>query len=264
MAGRLDGKVALITGSARGMGAAEAELFAAEGAKVVVSDVLEAEGEALAKEIGDSAIFVPLDVTQPDQWQAAVDRAVSEFGSLNVLVNNAGIVRFSMLADTTLEEYRLVTEINQTGVFLGMKAVYGPMCAVGGGSVINISSVDGLHGSPTLGSYVASKFAVRGLTKVAALEWAQKKIRSTPSTPAGSARRWPTPCRASPGSSSKRWWASRSRWAASASRRRSPPWPSSSPPMKAPTAPAPSSSSTAARPAAPSPRCSTRRRSSAV
>jgi 3alpha(or 20beta)-hydroxysteroid dehydrogenase len=177
MAGRLDGKVALITGSARGMGAAEATLLAAEGAKVVISDVLDAEGEALAKEIGDSAIFVHLDVTQESEWTAAVEAATSNFGSLNVLINNAGIVRFVPLAMMDVEEFRLVTEVNQVGTFLGMKSVIPAMTAAGGGSIINISSMDGIQGSPTLCAYAATKFAIRGMTKVAALELAAQKIR---------------------------------------------------------------------------------------
>lgn len=185
MPARLNGKVALITGGARGMGAATAQLFAAEGAKIVIGDILEDEGKILAKELGDAATFVALDVTQPDQWHAAISHATSTFGHLSILVNNAGIARFSPLADMTLEDYRLVTEVNQTAVFVGMKAAYPALRAAGGGSIINISSVDGMFGTPALSAYAASKFAVRGLTKVAAIEWAQDGIRVNSVHPGG-------------------------------------------------------------------------------
>jgi 3alpha(or 20beta)-hydroxysteroid dehydrogenase len=176
--GRLDGKVALISGGARGMGAAEARLFAAEGAKVVVGDVLEEAGAAVAAAIGaDDARFVRLDVTQEAEWAAAVDIAVAAFGKVDVLVNNAGVAEGAPLAEMTLDSYRRVTEVNQTGVFLGMKAVIEPMTAAGGGSIVNISSIDGLVGMNNIISYVASKWAVRGMTKAAAMELAPRGIR---------------------------------------------------------------------------------------
>jgi len=175
--GALDGKVALISGGARGMGAAEARCFAAEGAAVVIGDVRADEGAALAAAIGDAARFVPLDVTDEASWAGAVEAAVDAFGSLTVLVNNAGIAEGASLADTTLDSYRRVIEVNQIGVFLGMKAAIDPMTGAGGGSIVNISSIDGLVGMNNVVSYVASKWAVRGMTKTAAMELAPRGIR---------------------------------------------------------------------------------------
>ena len=175
--GRLDGKVALISGGARGMGAAEAQRFADEGAKVVIGDVLDDEGKQLASDIGDAARYTHLDVTQEDDWTAAVAAATSEFGKLDVLVNNAGIVRMGPWATTSLDDYMAVITVNQVGVFLGVRAAIPAMTDAGGGSIVNISSIDGLIGHPMVAGYVSSKFAVRGLTKVAALELAPMKIR---------------------------------------------------------------------------------------
>jgi 3alpha(or 20beta)-hydroxysteroid dehydrogenase len=179
--GRVDDKVALISGAARGMGAAHARALVAEGAKVVVGDVLDEEGNKVAEELrsdsGGGARFVHLDVTQPDQWQAAVKTAVEEFGKLDVLVNNAGIAHFSTLKDSPLADWQRVIDVNLTGTFLGIQAAVAPMIAAGGGSIINVSSVEGLRGSPGLYGYVASKFGVRGLAKAATLELAERNIR---------------------------------------------------------------------------------------
>lgn len=159
------------------MGAAHARALIAEGAKVVVGDILDDDGTALAKELGDAARFVHLDVTQPDQWKAAVQTAVTQFGRLDVLVNNAGIVNGNTLQNFPLTDWQQIIDINLTGTFLGMQAAVEPMIAAGGGSIINISSVEGLRGSPGLYGYVASKFGVRGLAKAAALELAPHNIR---------------------------------------------------------------------------------------
>ncbi|TFG94137.1 MAG: glucose 1-dehydrogenase [Myxococcales bacterium] len=175
--GRLDRKVALISGAARGMGRAEAKLFAAEGAKVAVCDLRDAEGEAVAREIGPSALFQHLDVTSESGWAQAVAATTRRFGRLDVLVNNAGIAEAAPLAEMTLESYRRVIDVNQIGVFLGMRAVVEPMTAAGGGSILNISSIDGLIGMDHIISYVASKWAVRGMTKTAARELAPRGIR---------------------------------------------------------------------------------------
>ncbi|WP_433679814.1 glucose 1-dehydrogenase [Nocardia sp. CA-119907] len=175
--GRLTGKVALISGGARGMGAAHARALAAEDARVVLGDILDDEGAALAKEIGDNAAYVHLDVREKQQWQDAVAEAVQRFGSLNVLVNNAGIVNGNLLVDFELAEWQKIVDINLTGTFLGMQAATPAMIEAGGGSVINISSVEGMRGSPGLHGYTATKFAVRGLTKSTALELAQYGIR---------------------------------------------------------------------------------------
>lgn len=175
--GRVDGKVALISGGARGMGASHARALVAEGANVVVGDILDDDAHALAEELGAAARSLHLDVTQPDQWKAAVEVAVSEFGRLNVLVNNAGIVNGNTLQNFPLADWQSIIDINLTGTFLGMQAAVEPMIAAGGGSIINISSVEGLRGSPGLYGYVASKFGVRGLAKAAALELAPHKIR---------------------------------------------------------------------------------------
>jgi 3alpha(or 20beta)-hydroxysteroid dehydrogenase len=175
--GRVDGKVAIITGGARGMGASHTRLLAAEGAEVVIGDVLDDLGEQLASEIGGSARYVHLDVTEPDQWEAAVAMATREFGALNVLVNNAGILNGAPIQKFGLDDWRRIIEINLTGTFLGIRAAVEPMIAAGGGSIMNVSSIAGLRGSVWSHGYVASKWAVRGLAKSAALELAPQNIR---------------------------------------------------------------------------------------
>jgi NAD(P)-dependent dehydrogenase (short-subunit alcohol dehydrogenase family) len=180
MAGRLEGKVALISGAARGMGECEARLFAREGAKVVLGDVLEEQGQRVAREItqqGGAATFVRLDVTVEHDWQRAVETAERTYGTLQVLVNNAGIVRMAPLDETSLEMWTEVINVNQTGVFLGMKHAIPAMRRAGGGSIINISSVAGITGLPNIPAYQASKGAVRLLTKHAAVHYAKDKIR---------------------------------------------------------------------------------------
>ncbi|MFF0542223.1 glucose 1-dehydrogenase [Nocardia thailandica] len=173
--GRLAGKVAVISGAARGMGAAHARRFVGEGASVVLGDVLDAEGEALAAELGEAAVYQHLDVREPDQWKAVVELAVERFGGVQVLINNAGIANGNRLVDFALDEWQRIIDINLTGTFLGMQAVVPAM--TGGGSIVNISSVEGMRGSPGLHGYTATKFAVRGLTKSAALELAHQGIR---------------------------------------------------------------------------------------
>ncbi|MEV0250815.1 glucose 1-dehydrogenase [Nocardia sp. NPDC050712] len=175
--GRLTGKVALISGGARGMGAAHARAMVAEDARVVLGDILDDEGAALAKELGDNAAYVSLDVREKQPWMDAVAEAVQRFGALNVLVNNAGIVNGNLLPDFELADWQRIIDINLTGTFLGMQAATPAMIAAGGGSIINVSSVEGLRGSPGLHGYTATKFAVRGLTKSTALELAPHKIR---------------------------------------------------------------------------------------
>jgi 3alpha(or 20beta)-hydroxysteroid dehydrogenase len=176
--GRLAGKVALITGAAQGQGAAEARRFAAEGARVVVTDVREAAAREVATEIGATARFAPLDVTDVDQWTAAVQAAKDAFGHLDVLVNNAGVaVPPTLLEDMSLEDHRRIQAVNLDGVLLGMRAVAPAMRAAGGGSIVNISSIDGLVGVAGMASYVASKFGVTGLTRAAALELGRFGIR---------------------------------------------------------------------------------------
>ncbi len=178
---KLAGKVALISGAARGMGATETQLFVAEGAKVVIGDILEAQGRELEAEIkagGGEAVFVRLDVTNETDWQGAVERAVSQFGKLDILVNNAGVSGSGRVEDVTLDEWNRVMTINSTGVFLGTKTAIPAMRQAGGGSIVNISSQLGLVGvdnsSP---QYQASKGSVRLLTKATAIQYAQEGIR---------------------------------------------------------------------------------------
>lgn len=175
--GRVNGKVALISGAARGMGASHARLLVSEGAKVVLGDVLDDEGAAVADELGDSARYIHLDVTKPKDWAAAVDLALSAFGTLNVLVNNAGTVYRRTLKNLERERWQRVLDVNLTGTLLGITSVIEPMAAAGGGSIINMSSIQGMRGTPGNHCYVASKWAIRGLTKSAALELAANNIR---------------------------------------------------------------------------------------
>ena len=178
---RLENKAALISGGARGMGAVEARLFAKEGAKVVIGDVLEEDGRRVEAEINESGgqcVFVHLDVTDETSWNDAVNQVVSRFGKLDILVNNAGIYRTHNVTDTSVEEWDQVMDINAKGVFLGAKAAIPEMRKAGGGSIVNISSVAGLIGNHFSSAYTASKGAVRLFTKSTAVQYARDGIRS--------------------------------------------------------------------------------------
>lgn len=175
--GKLDGKVAVVTGGARGIGASIARLFVAEGAAVVIADRLESEGKALAAELGDAARFASLDVADEAQWQAVMDLAARELGAVGILVNNAGIVEFGTIEEQSLQEFQHVLDVNLVGPWMGMHAAVPSLRRAGGGVVINVSSTAGLMGYSNLGAYVASKWGLRGLTKTAALELAPDGIR---------------------------------------------------------------------------------------
>lgn len=182
--GRFDGRVVIVTGAARGQGEVEARCFADEGATVVLGDVLDEEGHAVAADIGDAATYVHLDVSREADWANAVATA-EQLGPIRVLVNNAGIIRPAAIEDTTLDDYLSVIHVNQVGCFLGMRSVLAPMRANGGGAIVNISSIDGMRGTNGLVSYAASKWAVRGMTKVAAMEFGRFGIRVNSVHPGG-------------------------------------------------------------------------------
>jgi NAD(P)-dependent dehydrogenase (short-subunit alcohol dehydrogenase family) len=196
---RLDGKVALISGGARGQGAAEAAFFAREGARVVFGDILDEEGrkvEAKIRESDGEAIYLHLDVTNEADWVAAVATAVNRYGKLDILVNNAGVLSWGTLEDTTPEEWDRVMDVNAKGVFLGTKAAIPEMRKAGGGSIVNISSISGMIGQDSIQPvYNASKGAVRLLTKTTAIQYAKEGIRANSvhpgsvATPMNAARR---------------------------------------------------------------------------
>lgn len=175
--GRLTGKVAIVTGGARGMGASHVRMLVDEGARVVFGDLLDAEGAALAAELGDNAVFVHQDVTSATDWAAIVRTAENRFGKVTVLINNAGIAPAGSFEDTSEEMFRTVMDINLTGTWLGIKSVIASMRAAGGGSIVNISSAAGIIGNSHYAAYTSSKFAVRGLTKAAAIELGRDQIR---------------------------------------------------------------------------------------
>lgn len=172
---RLEEKIIIITGAAQGMGESHARRFVAEGAKVVITDLNEEKGKLLASELGENALFIKQDVTNAEEWTAVVTKTEETFGPVDVLVNNAGITMAKSLLETTEEDYRRIVEINQVSVFLGMKTVVPSMQKAGGGSIVNISSMNGIVGGAV--GYTDTKFAVRGLTKAAARECANYGIR---------------------------------------------------------------------------------------
>jgi 3alpha(or 20beta)-hydroxysteroid dehydrogenase len=182
--GRLDGKVALITGGARGMGKSHARLFVAEGASVVIGDVLDDKGRAVAEGL-DRCRYVHHDVTSEDDWAASVAATLDAFGRLDVLVNNAGILRHGPVAEMAPDEFRRVIDVNLVGTWLGIRQAVAPMTAAGGGSIVNISSIEGFAGAAGLSAYSASKFGVRGLTRSAAQELGPVGIRVNSVHPGG-------------------------------------------------------------------------------
>lgn len=174
---RLADKIAIISGGARGIGAATAELFVAEGAKVVIGDVHTAAGEALVARLGARAFFCPLDVSVPEDWQRTVASTLSRFGTIDALVNNAGICAPNLIAQETKAGFERTLAVNVIGPFLGIQAVMPAMIAAGRGAIVNISSVEGMRGTAALSAYVASKWGVRGLTKASAVELGGHGIR---------------------------------------------------------------------------------------
>jgi 3alpha(or 20beta)-hydroxysteroid dehydrogenase len=175
--GRLTDKVAIVTGGAQGQGAAICRAFVEEGARVVIADIAEEAGEKLAVDLGDAAYFRRHDVSEEASWTALVEELNERFGPVNVLVNNAGILRFGDIEKMPVEEFELLFRVNQLGCFLGMKAVARTMRKNGGGSIVNASSIEGLGGMASCAGYSATKFAIRGMTKVAAMELGPKGIR---------------------------------------------------------------------------------------
>jgi 3alpha(or 20beta)-hydroxysteroid dehydrogenase len=182
---RLEGKTAIVTGGARGMGAATCRLFVAEGARVVIADVLEEEGQVLARELGDAARFVRLDVADEANWARVAAFAVEAFGRVDILVNNAAVLVFGGITELSKRDFERVVSINLVGTFVGVRTIAPLMVAQGGGSIVNISSVDGLRGVNALAAYVSSKWGVRGLTKVAALELGHQGVRVNSIHPGG-------------------------------------------------------------------------------
>jgi 3alpha(or 20beta)-hydroxysteroid dehydrogenase len=185
MTGRLQGKVAVITGAARGQGEAEARRFVAEGASVLLTDVLDAEGEAVASSLGDAAAYRHLDVTSEDEWITAIADAEERFGPVTVLVNNAGILDFAQIHKQDVARFRTVLEVNLVGPLIGMKTVAPSMKRAGGGSIINVSSNAGIVGLPSAGAYVSSKWGLRGLSKTAALDLGAIGVRVNSVHPGG-------------------------------------------------------------------------------
>lgn len=181
----LEGKIAIVTGAAQGTGAAICRRFIDEGATVVVTDVLIEEGRARALELGPQASFASLDVTNETQWASVVDEVLAAHRRIDILVNNAGILHIGSIADTSMETFRRVIDVNASGAFAGIAAVSPTMAANGGGSIINIASIDALHGMNGLSAYTASKWAMRGLTHAAALELGRTGIRVNTVCPAG-------------------------------------------------------------------------------
>jgi len=169
--------VAFVTGGARGQGAAEARAFVRDGARVVIADIRDEEGEALAAELGEAAHYVHLDVADEDQWRAAVGAAEAAFGPVTALVNNAGVIRSSPVTEETLDGFRRILDVNLVGAFLGVRAVAPAMTRAGGGSIVNVSSIAGLTAARGTAAYTASKWGLRGLTKTAAIELGGSGIR---------------------------------------------------------------------------------------
>lgn len=175
--GRLAGKIAIVTGGAQGQGAAIAEAYVAEGARVVIADIAEEAGNELADSLGEAAIFVRHDVSEKSSWEALIAATTEAFGPVSVLANNAGLLRFGSVEKMTEDDFDLLYRVNQLGCFLGMQAVAPVMRKNGGGAIVNASSIEGLAGMPHCVAYTATKFAIRGMTKAAAVELGPVGIR---------------------------------------------------------------------------------------